>query len=102
MAELALVQLHDSLDSFVSGNVRKAELVTERDATVDSLYAQLFPELIAQMIREPQRVEAAQRLQSIGKCIERIADHATNIAETVIFMVQGKDIRHGHSEKLKQ
>lgn len=101
MAELALAQLHDALDAFVSGNVRKAETVTDRDATVDSLYAQLFPELIAQMVSDPHCVAAAQRLQSIGKCIERIADHATNIAETVIFMVQGKDVRHSHSEKLK-
>lgn len=101
MAELALGQLHDALDAFVSGNVKKAELVTERDAAVDSLYAQLFPELIAQMVSDPKSVEMATRLQSIGKCIERIADHATNIAETVIFMVQGKDVRHHHSEKLK-
>jgi phosphate transport system protein len=101
MAELARGQLHDALDSFVSGNVRKAELVTERDAAVDSLYAQLFPELVAQMVADVKSVETATRLQSIGKCIERIADHATNIAETVIFMVQGKDVRHHNSEKIK-
>jgi phosphate transport system protein len=99
MAELALSLLHDALDAFVSGNVRKAEIVTERDATVDSLYAQLFPELIAQMVRDPHCAEAATRQQSIGKCLERIADHATNIAETVIFMVQGKDVRHHHPEE---
>jgi phosphate transport system protein len=98
MAELALGQLHDALDAFVSGNVRQAELVTQRDATVDSLYAQLFPELIAQMVGSPERADAAMRQQSIGKSVERIADHATNIAETVIFMVQGKDIRHQHTE----
>lgn len=94
MAELALGQLHDALDAFVSKNVRQAELVTERDANVDSLYAQLFPELIAQMVSSRSHAESAMRQQSIGKCIERIADHATNIAETVIFMVQGKDVRH--------
>lgn len=99
MGELAQGQMHDALDAFVTGNVRKAESVKHRDAMVDSLYAQLFPELIAQMVGDPQRAEAATRQQSIGKCIERIADHATNIAETVIFMVQGKDVRHFHSER---
>jgi phosphate transport system protein len=102
MAELAQLQLHDALDSFVSGDVRRAEVVTERDSVVDSLYAQLFPELIAWMIRDPKAVEVTTRLQSIGKCLERIADHATNIAEVVIFMVQGKDIRHhSHATSLK-
>ena len=99
MGELAQGQMHDALDAFVTNNVHKAESVKQRDAMVDSLYAQLFPELIAQMVGDPQRAEAATRQQSIGKCIERIADHATNIAETVIFMVQGRDVRHFHAEK---
>ena len=99
MGELAQGQMHDALDAFVTSNVHKAESVKQRDAMVDSLYAQLFPELIAQMVGNPQRAEAATRQQSIGKCIERIADHATNIAETVIFMVQGRDVRHFHAEK---
>lgn len=78
----------------MSGSVRQAELVVKRDATIGSLYAQLFPELITQMVGSPGPADAAMRQQSVGKCVERIADHATNIAETVIFTVQGKDVRH--------
>jgi len=99
MAEVAHGMLRDALDAFVTGDVLKAEQVTERDAAVDSLYAQLFPELVAQMVADPRNVDPATRLQSIGKCVERIADHATNIAEMVIFMVRGQDVRHHHPER---
>ena len=101
MAELASDQLHDALDAFVTSDVRKAEIVTERDATIDALYAQLFPELIAQVVSDPTLADVAMRQQSIGKCLERIADHATNIGETVIFMVQGKDVRHYKSRNMR-
>lgn len=97
MAEVAFGQLHDALDAVVRGSPGQAEVVVGRDATVDVLYAQLFPELIAHMVSSPQSADIAMRQQSIGKCIERIADHATNIAEAVVFIVQGKDIRHHHS-----
>ncbi len=61
---------------------------------VDAYYAQLFPELLQTMMRDPESVYRATRLQSIAKYLERIADHATNIAEMVVFMVRGKDVRH--------
>lgn len=94
IAEAALAMLHDSLDAFVAGNTEAAEEVIERDGQVDAYYAQLFPELLQLMMKDPDSVFRATRLQSIAKYLERIADHATNIAEMVVFMVRGKDVRH--------
>lgn len=94
IADAARAMLHDALDSFVQDDVARAEEVIERDNEVDAYYAQLFPELVQTMMREPESVYRATRLQSIAKYFERIADHATNIAEMVVFMVRGKDVRH--------
>ncbi len=94
IAEAALTMLHDALDAFVAGNTEAAEEVIERDGQVDAYYAQLFPELLQLMMKDSDSVFRATRLQSIAKYLERIADHATNIAEMVVFMVRGKDVRH--------
>jgi phosphate transport system protein len=94
MAEVAKVMLHDALDAFVAGDADKAQQVMERDHVVDAYYAQLFPELVAGMIADPSTVYRATRLQSIGKYLERVADHATNLAEMVVFLVKGEDVRH--------
>jgi len=94
IAEVAHGMLRDALDAYVAGDATKAEQVVERDSIVDAHYAQLFPELVAHMMSDPQSVYRATRLQSIGKYLERIADHATNLAEMVVFMVKGEDVRH--------
>jgi phosphate transport system protein len=94
MAEAASAMLHDALDAFVARDPVKAQQVMRRDAQVDALYAQLFPELVACMMADPQSVYRATRVQSVGKYLERIADHATNLAEMVVFMVEGHDVRH--------
>jgi phosphate transport system protein len=94
IAEAALAMLHDSLDAFVEGDSVKAAEVIERDNVVDAYYAQLFPELLQVMMNDPSAVYRATRLQSIAKYLERIGDHATNVAEMVVFMVRGKDVRH--------
>ena len=94
MGSLALGMLRDALDAFVNSDALKAQAVTERDNSVDALYEQLFPELGAIMRSNPENVDSASRLQSIGKYVERLADHATNIAELVVFMVRGQDVRH--------
>lgn len=94
IAEAALAMLHDSLDAFVAESTELAEDVIERDGQVDAYYAQLFPELLQLMMKDSGSVFRATRLQSIAKYLERIADHATNIAEMVVFMVRGKDVRH--------
>lgn len=94
IADAALFMLHDALDAFVARDAARAEQVMQRDQTVDAYYAQLFPELVAHMMADPQVVYRATRVQSIGKYLERIADHATNLAEMVVFMVKGEDVRH--------
>jgi phosphate transport system protein len=94
IADAAREMLHDALDAFVERDARRAEQVMLRDQTVDAYYAQLFPELVAHMMADPRVVYRATRVQSIGKYLERIADHATNLAEMVVFMVKGEDVRH--------
>jgi phosphate transport system protein len=98
MATVSLQMLRDALDAFVNADIRKAEHVIARDSTVDAYYAELFPQLVAAMMADPNIVFRATRLQSIGKYLERIGDHATNLAEMVVFMVKGKDVRHSASE----
>jgi phosphate transport system protein len=94
IGEAAQAMLHDVLDAFVAGDATKAEQVIERDNVVDAYYAQLFPELVAHMMSDPTVVFRSTRMLSMGKYIERIADHATNIGELVVFMVRGLDVRH--------
>lgn len=94
LAGLAQAMVHDALDAFVAGDSVKAQQVVERDEVVDAYYAQMFPELVANMMSDPTVVQRSTRLLSLGKYIERIADHATNIGEMVVFMVRGEDVRH--------
>jgi phosphate transport system protein len=97
MGSLAQAMLRDSLDAFVNKDALKAQAVIQRDNAVDTLCEQLFPELGALVRADPESLETATRMQSIVKYVERIADHATNISEMVVFMVRGQDVRH-HSE----
>ncbi len=94
MAEVVQAMVRDALDAFVSRDAERARAVIERDRTVDAYYAQIFRELLTYMMEEPRNIFRATRVQSIAKYLERIGDHATNLAEMVVFMVQGKDIRH--------
>ena len=94
MAEAAQGMLRDALDAFVASDVTRAESVIERDAAVDAYYDSIFRDLLTYMMENPRNIYRATRVQSIAKYIERLADHATNIAEMVVFMVRGKDVRH--------
>jgi phosphate transport system protein len=96
IAELAERMTRDSLDSFVRKDVALARFVIMRDDEVDRLKDKLFGELIATMVSDPQSIPDALSFILISRNLERIADHATNIAEDVIFMVEAKDIRHHH------
>ncbi len=91
---LAQSMVHDALDAFVMGDALKAEQVMDRDETIDRLHAAIIPELVSLMTNDPAAVPRSIRLISIAKYLERIADHATNIAEMVVFMVRGQDVRH--------
>jgi phosphate transport system protein len=97
MSEAAEAMVHEALDAFVQGDPDRAQAVIARDKVVDEQYVQLFRELLTYMMENPRNIYRATRLQSIGKYLERIADHATNLAEMVVFMVRGKDIRHPYS-----
>jgi phosphate transport system protein len=99
MAEIAQKMTRDALDSFVKKDAELARTVLQRDDEVDSLKDQVFRELLTYMMADPGTIQRALALILISRNIERIADHATNIAEDVIFLVEAKDVRHHyHSE----
>jgi len=94
MAQWTEIMLKEALDAFVRGDVDLAVKVCKDDQYVDELNIQIQRELLSFMIEDPSTITRAINLNYISKYLERIADHATNIAEMVIFMVKGKDIRH--------
>lgn len=94
MADVAMRMVRECLDAFVRADAALARKVCTDDDFVDNLTHQLFRELLSFMIENPGTISRAIRLTFIGKYIERIADHATNISELVIYMVEGKIIRH--------
>ncbi|HCF59835.1 MAG TPA: phosphate transport system regulatory protein PhoU [Myxococcales bacterium] len=94
MAEAAQAMVREALDAFVAGDPERARRVIAQDREVDELNNQLFRELLTYMMEDTGNVYRATRLQSIAKYLERIGDHATNLAEEVVFMLKGKDIRH--------
>jgi len=94
MAEIAQGMVRDSIDAFVKGCTKLPYEVINRDDEVDALTVTNFNELVALMIQDPKIVPIAVKRTYIAKYLERIADHATNIAEMVIYMCKGKIIRH--------
>lgn len=94
MAETAQEMLRDSITAFVDGNPELAVEIIARDKSVDNLNKQLARELTSYMIENPKTITRALNLVSVARAIERIADHATNIAEEVFYLYKGKDIRH--------
>lgn len=99
MANMAAQMLRDALDCFLNGDAAKAEAVIRRDAEVDALNKQLYRELTSFMLESPGTISRAIELMFISKSIERIADHATNIAEEMIYLAKGKDVRHDQNLK---
>jgi phosphate transport system protein len=94
MAQTAQGMIRDALDAFVNADVDRSRDVLERDRVVDAYYGRIFRVLLTYMMEDPRNIYRAIRLQAIAKYLERIGDHATNLAEMVIFMVLGKDVRH--------
>jgi phosphate transport system protein len=94
MAELAQAMVRDALNSFISGDADLARNVCQRDDEVDKLNHQIFRELLTYMMEDPETITRAVDLILVGRHLERIADHATNIGEDVIYMVKGKTIKH--------
>ncbi|MEW6418268.1 MAG: phosphate signaling complex protein PhoU [Nitrospirota bacterium] len=94
MAEIAQEMVRDSIDAFVMGCSKLPYKVIKRDDEVDSLTVKNFKEMLEIMIQDPKIIPTAVKRTYIAKYLERIADHATNIAEMVIYMCKGKMIRH--------
>lgn len=98
MAECVKLMVRDATDAFIERDRNKAQNVIDRDDEVDDLYHKVFRHLIDLMREDPAALERGIRVQAIAKFMERMGDHATNLAEQVIFMVSGEDVRHPPKE----
>jgi phosphate transport system protein len=98
MATIAQTMLRDALDAFVRRDIALAQHVLNEDDRLDSLKTQIFRELLTYMLQDPTTIEPALDLILISRHLERIGDHATNIAEDVIFIVSARDVRHHAGE----
>jgi phosphate transport system protein len=94
MASIAQSMVKDSLDAFMRNDTALAEQVIARDDEVDLLNYQIYRELLSFMAEDPHTIGGATRVLFVSKYLERIGDHATNIAEMVVYMVEGKNIKH--------
>ena len=94
MADISMQMLKGALDAFVNRDSKLAQEVCARDDEVDNLNVQIFRELLTFMVEDSHTITRAVRISYISKYLERIADHATNIAEMVVYLVEGKIIRH--------
>ncbi len=99
MAEIAQSMVKDVLDAFVNRDPKLARSVCARDDLVDGLNDQVVRELLTYMVSDPKTITRSVHLMIVARCLERIADHATNIAEDVIFMVDALVIKHHADEK---
>jgi phosphate transport system protein len=95
MAEAAQRILKDSLDAFVNSDAELAEKVIRDDRLIDDCYEQIFRELLTYMMEDTKYISRALKVIFIAKHLERVGDHSSNIAEMVIFLVRGQDVRHG-------
>lgn len=94
MADVAQSMVRDALDAYVKRDTTLAQSVLDRDDELDSLKTQVFRELLTYMLQDPTTIEPSLDLVLVSRHLERIGDHATNVAEDVIFMVSAKDVRH--------
>ncbi len=99
MGEICLEMMKEVLDAYVERDVAKAMAVIERDAEVDELYTGLFRELVTYMLEDPRTISRCIDLMFIAKNLERIGDHATNIAEKIQYMMEGAQINRPRREK---
>jgi phosphate transport system protein len=99
MARIAQAMLRDALDAYVRRDTVMAQAVLDQDDELDGLKTQVFRELLTCMLRDTGTIEPALDLILISRHLERIGDHATNVAEDVIFMVSAKDVRHHAADR---
>lgn len=101
MADIARRMVIDSLDAFTRRDAGLARKVLDTDDKVDAFKDQIFRELLTYMMSDPSSIQRALALILISRNLERIGDHATNIAEEVIYLVEGRDVRHHHEERVR-
>jgi len=94
MTTLVQQQVAGAIDAFVNGDPSKAWEVLENDDEVDGLYHHVFEDTLERMRTDPEKVHQLIHVQSVAKWLERMGDHSTNLAELVIFMLEGRDVRH--------
>mgnify|MGYP001088544344 FL=1 len=94
MTRLAIAMLRDALDAFVRGDNAAARAIIHRDDRVDDLHKNVFRILLTHMMEDPRKISAGMDLFLVSRNLERIADLATNIAEDIVFMVEGRSIKH--------
>lgn len=99
MAETAQDMLRQGIAAFIDSNPEAAKAIIARDKRVDAIYKQLARELTVHMIEDPKTITRALDLMIVAKALERVADHATNIAEEVFFLYRAEDIRHDQTIK---
>lgn len=102
LADLSEAQLKKALDAFVEKDVEKAEEVIQGDDLLDTLYQKLFNELLTYMMEDSRVIRRATNVMFAAKQLERFGDHAINLAEMVVYMVRGTDVRHPHSRDAQQ
>jgi phosphate transport system protein len=94
MTEVVQSMVKDAIDALVNSSLDKAWDVIKRDDVVDELYHRVFRDVLGEMRAHPERMHALIHVQSVAKWLERMGDHSTNLAELVIFMIDGRDVRH--------
>jgi len=99
MADMAQRMLREALHAFVAGNAEAAQSVLEQDDGLDALKNQIFRELLTYMLGDPRTIEPGLDLILVSRHLERVGDHATNIAEDVIFIVEARDVRHHGTDR---
>jgi phosphate transport system protein len=99
IADLSEAQLKKALDAFVTGDVEKAEEVMHGDDLIDALYLKIFNDMLARMMEDSRNIRRATALMFAAKHLERFGDHAVNLAEMVVYMVRGQDVRHPKSRE---
>ncbi|MBI4833392.1 MAG: phosphate signaling complex protein PhoU [Planctomycetes bacterium] len=102
MADIVQKSVRDSLNAFIQRDVALAQKVLDSDDKIDAFKDQIFRELLTYMISDSQSIQRALALILISRNLEKMGDHATNIAEEVIYLVQGRDVRHHHEEKKRK
>lgn len=102
LAELSQAQLQAALKAFVAADVEQAQQVLRGDEMLDALYQKLFNDLLGLMMEDSKYIRRATGLLFVAKSLERVGDHAMNVAEMVVYMVKGQDIRHPRSRSLPE